>query len=465
MDIKKVIAELNNYYNQNTKVVNWVEPDDLLELIEFDLSKQFKDDDHIVDQLTKIINFSVRTDQKHFYNQLYTGSDPYTTLCEMLVTMLNQSMYTYEMAPVFTMMELSTFNKIKEVFHFEQGGALMTPGGSLSNILAIHAARYNYDHNINIKGNSNYKFKIFVSNDSHYSIKKGCMLLGLGVDSVIPIRCKWGVMDADDLEDKIVDSLENSIPLMVVATAGTTVFGAFDPIDKISYICQKYNIWLHVDGAYGGSLMFSKKRNLLNGIEMANSMTWNPHKMLRVPLQCSILLLRDKMVLDNFNSIDVSYLFADDKYYDPSYDTGKKHILCGRRADILKLWMVWKRLGYDGLRRDLDYVLDLAKKLSEKITVHKNFTLIKQPISTNVCFYVHPTNLNPNIELNYSKLDNLAPKIKKKMVDQGDMMVSYQKSESENLPNFFRIVIINPNLVEKDLDDLIAMFQSYLEDL
>jgi len=133
--------------------------------------------------------------------------------------------------------------------------------------------------------------------------------------------------------------IENGeIVLMVVATAGTIVYGAIDLIGQISKLCKKYNVWLHVDGSWGGSLILSKdQKHKLRGIYLVDSVTWNPHKMIQVPLQCSVLITSHSGIFERCNSYHASYLFQKDKFYDSSYDTGDKYIQCGRKVDILKL--------------------------------------------------------------------------------------------------------------------------------
>lgn len=124
---------------------------------------------------------------------------------------------------------------------------------------------------------------------------------------------------------------------------GTTVRGAFDPIDEIADVCKKYNLWLHIDAAWGGGLIFSQKhRSKLNGIERANSIIINPHKLLAVPQQCSLLLVKDKNILHRCHSRGAEYLFQKDKYYDKSYDHGDKYLQCGRKCDVYKFWLMWK---------------------------------------------------------------------------------------------------------------------------
>lgn len=160
-------------------------------------------------------------------------------------------------------------------------------------------------------------------------------VLGIGSDNLILVRSNSeGQMVVDDLEIQIINAInDGKVPFFVNATSGTTVLGAFDPVDKIADICKKYNIWLHVDACLGGAAMLSKSyRHLLKGIERSDSLVWNPIKILGVPHQCTIFLTKKENLLFECNSTNASYLFQSDKHYDTSYDTGDKSIQCSRKV-------------------------------------------------------------------------------------------------------------------------------------
>jgi selenocysteine lyase/cysteine desulfurase len=124
--------------------------------------------------------------------------------------------------------------------------------------------------------------------------------MGMGLDNLISVKTDAsGKMIPEDLEKKILEAKEQGkTPYFVNATAGTTVLGAFDPIDEIADICKKHGLWMHVDGAWGGGALLSKTyRSLLKGVEKADSMTWNPHKLMGVPQQCSLIFTRHKVTI------------------------------------------------------------------------------------------------------------------------------------------------------------------------
>ncbi|KHJ82312.1 pyridoxal-dependent decarboxylase domain protein, partial [Oesophagostomum dentatum] len=255
-------------------------------------------------------------------------------------------------------------------------------------------------------------------------------------------------------------------------TAGTTVYGAFDPIEAVADICEKHKIWFHIDAAWGGGLFLSPEhRHLLKGAERANSITWNPHKLMGALLQCSACLFREKGILMECNKMKADYLFMQDKFYDVSYDTGDKALQCGRHNDIFKLWLMWKSKGMEGYREQINRLMDLSQYFAKRVKETEGFELIMEPEFLNVCFYYIPKKLrnlsveernkqlskpeflnvcfyyipkklrNLSVEERNKQLSKVAPAIKGRMMERGNTMVAYQPEKGR--PNFFRLIISN----------------------
>ncbi len=199
---------------------------------------------------------------------------------------------------------------------------------------------------------------------AHYSFVKSAIWLGQGIDSVIKVKAdERGRMIPEELDKSISEAVKSGkVPYMAAATSGSTVLGAFDPLPQIADICNKYSIWFHVDAALGGAWLFSSlHRHLLNGIERADSVTWDLHKMTCVPFQCTLVLTKHPNILTQANSLRAEYLFQSDKYYDASYDTGDKSIQCGRKVDSFKLWLQLKAYGENGMEKIVNNVHDMAE--------------------------------------------------------------------------------------------------------
>ncbi|XP_003489355.1 cysteine sulfinic acid decarboxylase [Bombus impatiens] len=442
--------------SRKNKVVEWMKPAALRSAIDLKLSDQGCSHEKLFTLARNVIKYSVKTGHPRFINQLYSSVDPYGLLGQWLTDALNPSVYTYEVSPVFSLMEEEILREMRKIVGWKdgKGEGIFCPGGSIANGYAINLARhYRFPQLKELGLSSAGRLIIFTSKDSHYSVKKLSAFLGLGTSNVYEVKTNSrGKMCITNLEAQIKKALdEGAVPLMVSATAGTTVLGAFDPLREIAIICKKYNLWFHVDAAWGGgALMSTKHRYLLDGVELADSITWNPHKLLAAPQQCSTLLLRHEDLLQAAHSSKASYLFQPDKFYDSSFDSGDKHVQCGRRADVMKFWFMWKAKGTHGLEKHVDRVFELARYFTDYIRHREGFKLMLEPECTNVCFwYVPPSKRHLQDGELFKALEKIGPDVKERMVKKGSMLITYQPLRE--LPNFFRLVLQNSGLTKADM--------------
>lgn len=191
------------------------------------------------------------TGHPYFFNQLSTGLDVVSMAGEWLTATANTNMFTYEIAPVFILMEQVVMTKMREIIGWSSGDSILAPGGSISNLYAFLAARHRMFPNYKEHGAKCLpgELVMFTSDQSHYSVKSCAAVSGLGTDNCIIIPSdEGGRMIASELEKAIVEHKgQGQIPFFVSATAGTTVLGAFDPLQDIADICEKYGLWFHVD--------------------------------------------------------------------------------------------------------------------------------------------------------------------------------------------------------------------------
>jgi glutamate decarboxylase len=217
-------------------------------------------------------------------------------------------------------------------------------------------------------------------------------MCGLGSDNVwsVPVDAH-GRMIPSELEKLVQKSkYEGQTPFYVNATAGTTVLGSFDPFEEISKICKKHNLWLHVDGSWGGPVIFSpKQKHKLEGADLADSLTVNPHKMMGVPITCSFLLGPDISKFHKANTLPAGYLFHEGNENGEIWDLADLTLQCGRRGDSLKLALSWIYYGSSGFEAQVDHAFEIAAYFASEVEKHEDLVLVSEnpPPCLQVCFY------------------------------------------------------------------------------
>ena len=396
---------------------------------------------------------------------------------------------------------------------------IFCPGGSYSNMMAIFTALQKARRLAKSIGvGDQQRYVVIASEHAHYSIKSTVSLLGLadqapfqhgppdrsssseqGSDPSPEQLNEWSQGFATVLCDeqgrmipselvRIFDALEMAgfNPFIICLTAGTTVLGGYDPFAAIADIRDSLSHrrmgapWIHIDGAWGASVIMSDThRCLMEGAARADSLVWNPHKMMHVPLQCSVLLVSEKGCLEaNLHHFSAaSYLFHSS---DPSSDThplqcdiGLKTLQCGRRADALKLWLMWKFHGRLGFARHIDKSFELAHYFHQQIKLHPHFLPVSpQPSQClNVCFWYIP----PDVRQKYGpwpvqSVTDLLPKFHHELENATKLIQAGLRSRGIALtdisplpgrPYFLRFIINNSKASYQDILSLLSIVESF----
>merc|ERR1711962_744354 len=464
---------INQSNDRDGQVLDFHHPSQITKAMDFALSEQGLDLEQLVVDCRTALRYQVKTGHPHFFNQLSQGLDIVSMAGEWLAATANANMFTYEIAPVFIMMEHTVLLKMREVIGWEEGDSILAPGGSISNMYAVIIARHKQFPEHKQKGMRAIPAQLicYTSKHSHYSLKGAASTVGLGLDNCreVPVDGR-GRMEPCCLR-KIIeeDKAKGFLPFCVNCTAGTTVIGAFDPINAIADICEEHNIWLHIDAAWGGGLLMSKthRPSRFAGVERADSLTWNPHKLMGTLLQCSTFHLREKGILADCNTMAARYLFQQDKHYDVSYDTGDKVIQCGRHNDIFKFWLQWRSRGMKGFERQINRLMELTEYQVEKMKEcpEKWHLITPEPECTNVSFWYIPNRLRNEKRDHWwqEECGKATAKLKGRMMKVGSMMISYQPLGE--LPNFFRSIISNQAQTEADIDFMLEELDRLGKDL
>lgn len=426
-------------------VAERIESNALYDAIDLSLNEGGMIDETFKSLLQEVLISTPKTATNLFFNQLFGGRQSKAILGDLLAVMLNNSMYTYKVAGPQVGIEQEI---IRQSCHLVGYGAksngTFPTGGSMSNYMGLIMGRDAKDPDCRLHGMTK-PLIIYTSKECHYSNDKNASFAGIGRNNIRYIKVDTkGSMILDDLEKQILKDIKNGdIPTYVNATAGTTVLGAFDPIDKIADITEKYKIWLHVDGAYCGSVIFSDQyKHLVKGVERSNSFSYNAHKMLGTPLTCSIILVKDKKHLYNSFSNDADYLYQTDG---DDFNLGKTSFQCGRRNDALKFWTLWKSIGTNGLKKIVEQQFKLADVALDYIRSNPDYTLYSFNDTISVCF-------------NYKNMDPMA--LCTALYKNQITVVGFGSFREDT---FIRLVTINANNEKEDILNFFAVLEDFVD--
>ncbi|KAH7029186.1 putative glutamate decarboxylase [Microdochium trichocladiopsis] len=397
---------------ERNTLVQLHKPSELLEKLAFSLpTGNGVGKDGLLETIGSVLEYSVNTWDQGFMDKLYSSTNPVGVVSELVLAVLNTNAHVYNVSPTLTLIEKTTARQLAKLFGFEgpRAGGVTCQGGSSSNLTSLIIARNALYPETKAGGNvaSGQLFAIFTSAHGHYSVEKAATIAGFGAAAVfkVPVDAE-GRMGPASLREKVLEAKrQGRTPLYVNATAGTTVLGSYDPFVLIAAVCREFGMWLHIDGSWGGSAIFSAKyRRRLEGTKYADSVTVNPHKMMNVPLTCSFLLTNDLAVFKKANTLPAGYLFHGDddddeedggsevEQQDTYWDLADLTLQCGRRADSFKLAMAWVYYGAAGFEQQVDHAFEMAQYLADLVKAAPDFRLVSRdpPPCLQVCFYYTP---------------------------------------------------------------------------
>ncbi|MBI5600144.1 MAG: amino acid decarboxylase [Gemmatimonadetes bacterium] len=351
-------------------------------------------------------------------------------LGEMVTAALNLNGMLWRTSPVATELEQVVTDWLRQLFGMGDGWfGMITDTASISTMYALAAARER-DPALGIRqrgmaGRSDLpRLRIYCSEHAHSSVDKAAMTLGLGLENVVHVACDADFRLRPEMLHRAIqaDRAQGFRPLAVVATAGTTSMTSVDPIGDIATICQRESLWLHVDGAYGGAAMaVPEMRPLFAGLEKADSLVVNPHKWLFTPMDCSVLFIRHPTVLRRAFSLVAEYLTTSEGEDAINYmDYG---LQLGRRFRALKLWMVIRAFGSDGIAERIRHHCRLAQTFAGWVRTAGNGWAVCAPVPfSTVCFRHVPA--GETIEDEIASHNAL---IMTRVNESGDVFISHTK--------------------------------------
>jgi L-2,4-diaminobutyrate decarboxylase len=304
---------------------------------------------------------------------------------EALIAALNQSTAVFEMSPVGTTLERRVIRWMSDLIGFGSGAAgTMTTGGTEATFTALLAARAAVLPDSWENGVGDNPPALICGEHAHYAATRPAGELGLGLRSIVTVKSDGFRMDPQALRETLGRLANQGRKILaVVATAGSTPTGSFDDLTAIADACDAFGVWLHVDAAHGGSGLLSREhRRRLAGIERARSVAWDPHKMMLLPVQAGVLIMREAADLDRAYAQKAPYLF----HQREEPDQGTRSFLCSHRADSIKLWIALQRYGVEGIGALYDGLCATTRAMWTQLQSRPRFRALHEPESNILCF-------------------------------------------------------------------------------
>jgi L-2,4-diaminobutyrate decarboxylase len=416
--------------------------------------------DQVAETLRTVVANSVAVSNPHTAAHLHCPPLLAALAAEVVISALNQSMDSFDQAPIATVVEQKMIRWLcSEAGLPATAAGTFTTGGSQSNYMGLLLARdaFLLKHCSWSAQKSGLppearRVRILCSDAAHFTVEKSASQLGLGTDSVVRVEVDGHFrMKSASLRSKI-EALkrEQLLPMAMVATAGTTDFGSIDPLPEIAAIAHEAKSWLHVDAAYGGALLFSAQhRSGLAGIENADSVAIDFHKLFWQPIPCSAFLLRDARHFDTIR-LYADYLNPERHEEEGIPNLVTTSLLTSRRFDALKLWVSFQTLGRDKLAAVIDRTIALASHAATVIRASRDLELVCEPQLSTVVFRYISSGLD-------SDADRINTEIPLKLFDRGVAVIGRTRVQGRHC---LKLTCMNPATTEADMEKLIELISS-----
>ena len=403
-----------------------------------------------------LFNHSLLNGHPKFLGYITSSAAPIGALADLLASSVNPNVGAQILSPIATEIEKQTIKWLCDFIGVPSDyGGILVSGGNMANFTAFLAARTaKAPQNIKEDGiqNTSNKLTVYCSKTTHTWIEKAVVLFGLGTKSVrwIPTDAS-NKMDTKVLENTIKIDLENGcLPLMVVGTAGDVSTGVVDNLSDISAICKTYNLWFHIDGAYGApAAIVPKLKHLFTGIKDADSIALDPHKWLYSPLEAGCTLVKNPQhLIDTFSSHPEYYNFSksgQDKAQN-FYEYGLQN---SRGFRALKVWLALQQVGRSGYKKLISEDIELSEMLYDLADQHPELEAVSQNLSITTFRYVPLENIDHKEYLN-----TLNEAILNELQTGGEVFLS---NAIVNGQYSLRACIVNFRTSKKDIEEIIEI--------
>ena len=411
-------------------------------------------DDVVNEMVNEVYKYSGNPNHPRFFGFVPGPASSVSWLGDVMTSAYNIHAGGSKLAPIVNCVEQEVIHWMTSQIGFsESAGGIFVSGGSMANITALTAAR---DKKLNDE--TLHLGVAYVSDQTHSSVAKGLRVIGISDNRIrrIPTNEHFQ-LDMTELEKAIEkDKANGYIPFVVVGTAGTTNTGSVDPLKEISALCKKHEMWFHVDGAYGGSVLVSSKyKHLLDGIELADSVSWDAHKWLFQTYGCAVVIAKDIRDLYRSFHVNPEYLkdIQSDNEFVNMWDIG---IELTRPARGLKLWLTLQVLGSELIGSAIEHGFQLAEWAQEEVSQKKDWEIISPAQLAILNFRYAPADLSDE------QKDEINTKISERLVESG---YAAMFTTVLNGKTVLRLCAIHPEATQEDIKTTFQLLDKYANEI
>jgi L-2,4-diaminobutyrate decarboxylase len=396
----------------------------------------------------QVQRLSLRLAHPRYLAQQVAAPIPMAALIESVAAAMNQSLAVWEMSPIATAIDRQLMARFKRLFGYPTAAeGTLVPGGAFGNLTALFVAREALKSRG--RGIEASRIAVITGAQTHYSISRAATILGMAGDAVfrVPVDREYRTDIARVPEAFATARRAGYRRFVLVGSAGSTPTGSFDEIEALRRQAWREGAWFHVDAAHGAALAFSRRlRGRIRGVGSADSLTFDPHKMMFMPLSAAGVLVRDGSLLARPLAEQAPYLFAAGRR--PWPDIGQLAISCSQRFDALKIWLVWQIHGarvWDALVTHTCAVCAAAFRYCAKSSILEP---LHEPHSNILCFRLRGPHRKDS--------DRIHWKVKEELNESGYAYISSTVLDGRRV---LRLVIMNPRTRAGDVEDVLRRIE------
>lgn len=439
--ISEMLASAIN--GRSEKVTNWVDPDQ-----EHAFWSSFLEQEQSTEQLfDTVIQRSIHTHHPKYIGHQVAPTVPVSALATLLSAQLNNGMAVYEMGQASTAIEKVVINKFTAKLGWSNGDGFLTSGGTLANLTGLLAARKAKAEDDVWNNGHHSKLAIMVSEEAHYCVDRAARIMGLGEQGIIkvPVDRAYKIR-TDLLKQQYEAATQKGLEVIaIIGSAPSTSTGVHDDLEEISAFAKAKNIWFHIDAAHGGAAIFSPKyEHLLRGIQLADSVIIDGHKMMGTSAITTAVLYKN--TADSYATFSQQAQYLWEQNEDPEwFNMAKRTFECTKSMMSLRFFAIWNAHGEQFFDDFVTTLYDAGNTFTQQLMEASDFEVLLPPESNIVCFrYIN--------NIKESEYDRVNKHIRKSLLEDGEFyIVATQLKEGY----FLRTTFMNPFTTIEHMKELL----------